>query len=178
MSGFVLQIETADDLAYLKSRIFFLDESDYRLIKIRNAINGILAGTFQAGTATIAVGETAAATLDLSGGDFANNETFVLLGVTFTAKTSGATGNEFNIGATKADTAENIRVAVLNSSSNLIKQCILPSAVGDVVTFTSRIPGVVGNASGGLFTLTSSALGPVETNFAGGTTDTVSNFTI
>lgn len=182
MSGFSLHVDTADDAAFLESRVFVSEETPTNLIKIKNAISGILAGTFQTGIAAINVASASAtATVTIGAGDFANNDTITINGVAFTAKTSGATGNQFNIGASLTETATNLVEAIENSSTKLIIQTVKASSDGAVVTLTSRIPGVIGNvtAGGGLFTLAKSAANVTLTaTFAGGVDSTTYNFTI
>lgn len=72
-----------------------------------------------------------------------NNETLSIANVTFTAKTSGATGNQFNIGGDVATTAENLATAI-NASSDMAGIISASSSAG-VVTLTSLVPGTIGN---------------------------------
>lgn len=94
-------------------------------------------------SATAYVGAVAATATMTSTGTASNNETCVICGVTFTAKTSGATGNQFNISGTVATQATNIATAV-NASTDLTGICTATSALG-VVTFTASVPGKIGN---------------------------------
>jgi hypothetical protein len=73
----------------------------------------------------------------------ANSQTITIAGVTFTAKTSGATGNQFNISATPATVAANLTAAI-NASTNLVGLLTATSALG-VVTVKSAVPGAIGN---------------------------------
>lgn len=72
-----------------------------------------------------------------------NNETMTIAGITFTAKTSGATGNQFNISVTPATVAANLAAAI-NGSSSLSGICTATSALG-VVTVTAYNAGLIGN---------------------------------
>ena len=72
-----------------------------------------------------------------------NNETCTVANVTFTAKTSGATGNQFNISATPATVAANFAAAINGSTS--LKGAVTASASSGVVTLTSAVPGLIGN---------------------------------
>lgn len=75
-----------------------------------------------------------------------NNETCTLNGVTFTAKTSGATGNQFNIGADANATAVNFAAAVNASATAGITGVVTAAVTGTgVVTVYAITPGVFGN---------------------------------
>lgn len=84
------------------------------------------------------------------GGQPANTETIVVNATTFTAVTSGATGNQFNIGTTLNETAQNI-VTVLNEggeADNLTATVIKdPDEVDDpLVYITWGTVGTAGNS--------------------------------
>jgi len=182
MAGFNLQVDVGDSASYVESRVFFQTDYPLNLIQIKNAITGLLAGTYANGTATANVGAIAStAVVTIGAGDFANNDTITINGVVFTAKTSGATGNQFNIGASLTETAANLVAAILASTSALLKQTVLPTSDGAVVTLVSRIVGVIGNttATGGIFTLAKSAANvTITSTFAGGTDGEVYNFLV
>lgn len=76
----------------------------------------------------------------------ANNDTIVINGVTFTAKTSGATGDQFNLGASATAAAANLVAAVNASATAGVKDVVILSNVAGVVTFKSKQAGKVGNA--------------------------------
>lgn len=105
----------------------------------------------------------ATATLTFTGVPVAA-EAFVLNGVTFTARASGASGNEFNIGGTVTATANNVVAAVNGSASVGVAGLITASNVAGVVTFTADTPGAAGNA----LTLTEALTNASRTVFAGG----------
>ena len=120
--------------------------------KICNFIMGVATGTELAASSSsppsIAVsveGQATAAsgTFTVSTGGSADAETCVVAGVTFTAKTSGATGNQFNISATAATQATNM-AAAFNASASLAG-IVTASASGGVVTITAAQKGKVGN---------------------------------
>lgn len=76
-----------------------------------------------------------------------NSQTCTIGAVTFTAVTSGATGNQFNINATAGTVAANLAAAI-NASANLAGK-ITATASGTstgIVTLTSVVPGLIGNA--------------------------------
>ena len=72
-----------------------------------------------------------------------NGQTCTIAGVTFTAVTSGATGNQFNISATPATVAANFATTV-NRSTNLTGIAIA-TALLNVVTIFIVVPGAIGN---------------------------------
>lgn len=92
-----------------------------------------------------------------------NGETLSILNTTFTAETSGATGNQFNIGGTVTASAVNLAAAI-NASTDLTGKVTATSALG-VVTITSVIPGLVGNG----LQLSESLSNATATAFAHGT---------
>jgi phage tail sheath gpL-like len=67
----------------------------------------------------------------------------VIANVTFTAKTSGATGNQFNISTTPAPQATNMAAAI-NASASLAG-IVTAEANGAVVTIYAELPGNMGN---------------------------------
>ncbi len=89
-------------------------------------------------------------------------ETFVLCNVTFTARASGATTNEFNLSATVGTQAANIAAAI-NASPNLAGMVSATSLAG-IVTITAVVPGLIGNA----FQFSESLTGVAITAFASG----------
>jgi phage tail sheath gpL-like len=94
----------------------------------------------------------------------ANTNTTTLNGITFTCVTSGATGNQYNVGADDAATAVNA-AAAYNANTTLDGMVVATAASG-VVTLTALVPGEMGNA----FTLAISANGSVSAaRMAGGT---------
>jgi phage tail sheath gpL-like len=87
----------------------------------------------------------ATGTITLS--SLANNDTITVNGVVYTAKTSGASGlNQFNLGASDTTAAANF-VAKLNAdTSTSITDVVTATSALAVITFTSVVPGNVGNA--------------------------------
>ena len=133
------------------------------LIHYLTAINGGL----KSGTTTLytgAVQGTAVLTVTAAA---VNNETMVVCGVTFTAKTSGAVGNEFNLNATPTTQATNM-VTAFNASPDLTG-IVTAANVAGVITLTAALAGKVGNA----LVVTESLTGTVvTTSFATAATGT------
>lgn len=67
-------------------------------------------------------------------------------GVTFTCVASGATGNQFNVGASDTLTAVAMAAAINASASALVNQHVSASAAGTIVTITAKEFGDEGNA--------------------------------
>lgn len=134
--------------------------------KVAEYLTAIAGGARQGGkllTATSAVAAKGAITLAA----FAAADTVTVNGVVFTGIASGATGNQFNIGASDTLTAVNL-VNVFNvSASAKTKNVAVATSAAAIVTFTAIVPGEVGN----LMTLAISAHGSVSTAVAGGTQD-------
>jgi len=105
----------------------------------------ILPATIKQGVATD--GEVslvkAVSTITVATGGSENDQTMVICGVTFTGKTSGATGNQFNVSATAATQAENMRAAIAGSAN--LAGIVTATRSGAVVTLTSVVPGKQGN---------------------------------
>lgn len=64
------------------------------------------------GSASTAATASGVAVFDFTAGQPLNNETVAICGVTFTAKTSGAAGNQFNIGGSINITMDNLATAI------------------------------------------------------------------
>lgn len=86
-------------------------------------------------------------------------KTATINGVTFTAIASGATGNQFNVGADDTATAVNLAAAINASASALVSEHVIATSAAAVVTVTAKRPGAAGNAvtiAGGDATITAS----------------------
>lgn len=136
-------------------------------------IDGLTGGNNIGADLAFKVGATkAAATMTVSAGGSGNNETCIIAGVTFTAKSTGASVNEFNVSATAATQASNM-AAAFNASTNLAGIVVASAALG-VVTLTAVVPGLIGN---GL--VASDALANVVTvSFAGALDGTAYNIAL
>lgn len=153
MSQLNLQLHSRRDDATLKAMFETpgstpVHETAQRLI---NFLQGLVTGSElgPSGSAPRVVisihGQATAAsgTLTVTSTGSLNNETCSIAGVTFTAKTSGATGNQFNISATPTTQAANM-VAAINASSSLTN-IVTASNVAGVVTITAAANAVIGN---------------------------------
>lgn len=131
-----------------------------------------LAGGFEPSILKLNVGAAKATATMTFTDDPAANGTFVLCGVTFTGKASGAATNEWNItsgGSAAADAAANAAsvVTLVNANATCAASVIATSALG-VVTFTALVPGAGANG----LVLSESLTNCTAVTFAGGSDGT------
>jgi hypothetical protein len=104
----------------------------------------------------ISTGSTqATGTITLNG--MMAGDTITVNGVVFTAETSGATGNQFNVGVSDTATALNAAKAINASTTANVIHVVTASAASNVITVTAVQPGLQGNMN----TLAVSAHGSV-----------------
>lgn len=107
-------------------------------------LGGLTGGNLSGASLAFQVGATkATGTVTFSSTGPTNGQTCTLFGVTFTAVTSSATGNQFNINATPATVASNFATAV-NAATSL-SGIVTASALLGVVTLSAVVPGKIGN---------------------------------
>lgn len=126
---------------------------------------GTISGSVIAQKAAVAA-VRASGTVTITHGNLNANDTVTICGITITAKASGATGAQFNIGADATADAAAL-AACINALATLNIYVSATSALG-VVTVTANQAGVVGN----LFALATSdatAYGLSAAAMAGGT---------
>lgn len=73
------------------------------------------------------------------------NDTVLINGVTFTAVASGATGNQWNVGASATATATNLAAAINASVTALVSGYVTATSALGVVTVKSVFYGTAGN---------------------------------
>lgn len=117
-------VSTEDNVA---KKIGYLGSKRYVRISV------VSQGTAASGTATILAGLVA-------------DEVVTIAGHAFTAKASGATGDQFNIGASEAATAANLAAAIRASVTAGIAGVVTAAAADAIVTITAIATGAVGNA--------------------------------
>ncbi len=110
----------------------------------------------------------ASATLTMAFASQTDGDTIQIGAMTLTAKTSGASTNQFNIGASNTASATNLALAINTYSSNLITAT---SAAG-VVTVRAASTGTLGNAIPVILTQSSAGIVASATSLSGGLADT------
>lgn len=137
------------------------------LQNFENWLSGVSAG-LRSGLFSFNVGAVqAVGSITQTSTGAANDETLTVAGVTFTAKTSGATGNQWNRSDTVATSATNLAASINASADTNIY--VSASASEGVVTVTVLQPGVLGN----LVTITESCANTTCVTPAGGTEGTL-----
>lgn len=107
-------------------------------------LTGVIGGATQGANLAFQVGAVkASGTVTFASTGPTNGQTCTLFGVTFTAVTSGATGNQFNISATPATVAANLAAAI-NAATSLAGIVTATSLLG-VTTVSAVVPGKIGN---------------------------------
>lgn len=168
-----VSIATSNPLSFVKSRVYFGDNMPRVLLYFKQFVNGLLGGSYNGQYATFTVGGVAASAVITYTGQPSDADTVTINGVALTAKTTVTnSATQFAIGADADATYANL-VTLINSltSSLLLKQTVIAEqdATANTVTIRSKIPGIIGNASGGLFTSSESLGNATLVAFAGGT---------
>ena len=118
-------------------------------IALENFVQAAAAGTRQCSlTAQVTSGDQAAAsgTFTFSGAASAS-DTVLINGVAFTAETSGATGNQWNIGSTATQTATNLAAAINGSATALVNNNVTATSALGVVTIHATSTDARGNTN-------------------------------
>lgn len=126
--------------AYINARTGLKPEN---LDAISAYFAALAGGAHSMGSALLVISNPAEATITFTGAPTAA-QTMTLNGVTFTARASGATGNEFNIGGSVAVTAANLAAAINASTSVKLLNSVVATSAAGVVTVSARIPGFAG----------------------------------
>lgn len=141
------------------------------LRELINLLEGMEQGAYN-GVVNVKLGAVAASLAGTFSGAPSADDTITLNGVVFTAKASGATGNQFNIGANVTATALNFLTAVNASATAGVKDVIFVSQVAGVVTVIAQQAGKIGNAIIVAESCTNFAFAGAATVLAGGTQQT------
>jgi hypothetical protein len=168
-----ISIATSNPLSFVKSRVYFGTNVPRVLLYFRQFINGLLGGSYNGQWATMTVGGVAAYAVVTYTGQPADADTVTFNGVALTAKTTVTnTATQFAIGADADATYENL-VNLINtySTNKLLRQTVIAEQdkTANTVTVRAKIPGTIGNASGGLYTAAESLGNATLATFANGT---------
>lgn len=138
-----VQLDIPDDgkaEAFINARTGLRRENLQRLSAL---MAGYAGGAQTSESGLLVISNPAVATITFTGAPSAT-QTITILGVTFTARASGATGNEFNIGGTPTVSATNLAAAITASSSAKLANSVTATSSAGVVTLTAKIPGLAG----------------------------------
>jgi len=145
-----ISLDLVESAEHLNARVRPTSQDPRKAIRrLSDYLRG-LAGGLSRGTLTLNVGAAkATGTLTFTDQPI-EDESFTIGNVTFTAKDSGATGNQWNItagGTAAADAAGNAAsvAALINAHASLSKFLTATAALG-VVTVTCDVPGDIGHA--------------------------------
>lgn len=166
MSFVKVLLSVPDSIATMTSQLQIIAAANqYSGGALENLISAMLTGE-QLAYAKVSTGVLqASGTVTLS--SMVATDTVTINGVVFTCETSGATGNQFNVGGTDTITAYNLAAAINASVTANVTNVVTAAAVGAVVTVTAVQPGLAGN----LNTLAISAHGSVSAAALAGGTD-------
>lgn len=138
-------------------------------VNLANFIQAVASGQ-TIGEINAAAGSVSATGAVVFTGNPSNNETVTIANVVFTAKTSSATGNQWNIGVSATANATALAAAI-NASSDLTG-IVSASASTGTVTLTAGVSGKVGNG----LALSEALSNATVTAFAGGSNGTLYDF--
>lgn len=149
MAKLILQITTQKTKETLRQEFERSTSSKYAAVQsMAQFLQSILSGGQAGGPPTVASSiETYAtrASGTLTGTSVIATDAVVINGVTFTCVASGATGNQFNVGADDDETMANLAAAINASVTALIAGYVTAEAAADVVTVYSTNYGIYGN---------------------------------
>lgn len=159
---------TPDSAADVSDRIVpIASEPSNTLDRFARYTDGMAMGVLGYTSAAFKIGAVnATGTLTMTGAATAA-QTLTVANVTFTAETSGATGNQYNLSSTPTTQATNVAAAI-NGSTGLSNIVTATSALG-VVTITAFTAGVMGN---GLEISAGTTSNMTAVGFSGGTDGT------
>lgn len=138
------------------------------MISFQNYINGITSGSIPGALMHFKIGALkASGTITFA--SFAADDTITIAGVTLTAKASGASGPQFNIGVSPTDNGTAAAAAAKINSYASFSGIVVATATLAVVTVTAEVPGLIGNAIGLAISAHGSASGALLTAGSDGT---------
>lgn len=143
-SSFVITVKSgrsqADSKRFIKDTTEPREEAKQLARLFERLASGIEPGSSFDVTTSANAPVRATATVTITNASVTANDTLTVAGTVLTAKASGATGPQFNIGANATATAVNV-VAAINAN----QQVVTATSAAGVVTVTSNTSGAVGN---------------------------------
>lgn len=113
---------------------------------IATLIQSILSGNQHNPSITVSIPQDAAqASGTFTFASIAAGNTLTINGVVFTAESSGAGANQFNIGSSDTEAAANAAASINASASPLVNEFVTATSALGVITVTAINPGVEGN---------------------------------
>jgi len=152
------------------SQFYRLEAAKSGITDIINLLSGIEGGVIDADLDFRDTPVAATGSITFSASGQVADETITVNGETFTAKDSGASGDEFNISGTYTTTASNFATALNASTSAGVAGVVTASADSGVVTLTADFSGVESNG----FTVSESMTNVTAVDFSGGSNGTKS----
>lgn len=169
-SKLVMELELDDSATLQVSKLNSAIKENVKN-NITNLLDGMSGGAYN-GVMNLKLGAVQASLAGTFTGAPTATETVTINGVAFTARASGATGDEFNIGGSVTITAANLAAAINASTTAGILDVIYASSDVGVITVTSKQAGKVGNAIVVADALSNFTWAGSATKLAGGTQQT------
>lgn len=138
MALLTIVIDVADSAQDLADKLKLDRDPRFALGRLGAYIDGANEGRGSQCTVNIG-GNRASSTITFTGAPSAG-QTCSINSTAFTARASGAVGNEFNIGATIEESAANLAAAVNASVAAAIRGVMRATSSGGVVTLTAVVP--------------------------------------
>jgi|SRR5579863_8660760 len=137
----------------------------------KSATNGTLSSTTLQGAAGPV---SASDVFTITASNLSASDTVTIGGIVFTAETSGAVGNQFNVGASALATAQNLAAAInAYVSTATVVSAVATGTTTGIVTVTMLMPGLLGNmipvaksAANGSWSHTTFFVGGLDANVA------------
>jgi hypothetical protein len=176
MSSHIRAVITAPESVVQLASIVPMPDSKQGANNVINYLSALVGGS-KNGSIEIKLGAIKASLLGTFTGDPTAGQALTINGVTFTARASGASTNEFNIvtGANGTALAAAINASTTAGIAGIVEAS---SASAQVVTVTCKVPGLVGNAIACTENMDNFTLAGSATKLAGGTDGTATTLSL
>lgn len=144
MAFTTIQIEHDEGSADMTAKLLGSNPSQalHALVAMGNWLSGVASGALKAKVVPGVASVKASGTFTLD--TVIATDVCTVGGIDFTCVASGATGNQFNVGADDDETAENLAAVI--AANTILANILTATSDGAVVTITALTPGVHGNA--------------------------------